>query len=66
MEGMKGEIKDGCLQSSVHLSYVCHWRGEQITENMNLVGFTEHFKRALLSPMTFRKLSHETYILGFI
>lgn len=60
MEGMKGEIKGGCLQSSVGLSYVCHQRGEQITENINLVGFIEHFEVALLSSMTFRKLSHET------
>lgn len=26
MEGMKEGIKDGCLQSSVGLSYVCRWR----------------------------------------
>lgn len=34
--------------------------GEQTTENINLVGFIEHFEIPLLSSVTFRKFSHET------
>lgn len=33
--------------------------GEQTSENINLVGFIEHFE-VPLSSVTFRKFSHET------